>query len=339
MIAQPSSAKFFAADHPSFTYTGRIDFSNPKAPRFWAAGVYVSTIFSGTFCDIEVRDEVLYGTYHNYLEISIDGKEPLRIQTSGKQNKIRVAEGLAPGNHTLVISKGTEAIIGSLEFVGVYCESLRKSPVQYKRKMEFIGDSITSGMGSFTSQIPCDRGQWYDQHSAWYSYAAIAARRLQADYYLTSESGIGLIHSCCDKPFTMPRVFNKVNLAKDSLEWGFSHYQPDVVTICLGQNDGIQDSLKFTDAYVKFITTIRKLYPAAQIVCLTSPMADVPLRKALSKYLGGIVQYCNAHGEMKVDTYTFTKSYNAGCGAHPDKADHLEIGNELADFVKKIMKW
>jgi lysophospholipase L1-like esterase len=337
--AQLVKNKFFAADHPAFTYQGRVDFSNPKAPRFWAAGTSIKVTFTGTFCDLEIRDEVLYGTYHNYLEVSVDGKEPLRIQAKGKENKIRVAENLTPGKHTLVISKGTEALIGYVSFVGLHCESVSKSPVMHKRKIEFIGDSITSGMGSITTDIPCDSGQWYDQHSAWYSYAAIAARTLQADYHLTSESGIGLIHSCCDKPFTMPQVFNKVNLAKDSIEWNFSSYQPDLVSICLGQNDGIQDSLKFTTAYVKFINTIRKAYPSTQIVCLTSPMADVTLRNTLSNYLRGVVDHCQAHGERRIDYHTFQKSYNAGCSAHPDKAEHTQIATELVAYLKKTMNW
>ena len=35
LTAQQNSISFFAADHPNIQYTGRIDFSNPKLPRFW----------------------------------------------------------------------------------------------------------------------------------------------------------------------------------------------------------------------------------------------------------------------------------------------------------------
>ena len=37
--AQQSQLQFFAADHPMIQYTGRIDFTNPKLPRFWQPGV------------------------------------------------------------------------------------------------------------------------------------------------------------------------------------------------------------------------------------------------------------------------------------------------------------
>lgn len=337
--AQNSTSTFFPADHSAFRYTGRIDFTNAKAPRFWAAGVYVQTIFKGTFCEIEVRDEVLYGNSHNYIEVSIDGKEPLRIKTSGRTNTIMLATDLPKGEHTITISKGTEALIGYLEFVGMRCEALVQSTVKTKRRIEFIGDSITSGMGSEFFVIPCDSGQWYDQHSAWFSYGAITARTLQADYHLTSESGIGMVHSCCEKPFTMPRVFNKMNLALDSIEWNFSRFQPDVVSICLGQNDGIQDSLLFTAAYVKFIQAVRKVYPTTQIICLTSPMADAQLRKVLSNYLQGIVAHSRKSGDSKIDMHIFQTSNTEGCGYHPSKQQHQQIAKELVLYLKDKMKW
>ncbi|MEZ4931043.1 MAG: hypothetical protein R2788_02790 [Saprospiraceae bacterium] len=43
----------------------------------------------------------------------------------------------------------------------------------------------------------------------------------------------------------MPPVFDNVDMRYDSIEWDFSKYQPDVLTICLGQNDGVQDSTAF----------------------------------------------------------------------------------------------
>jgi lysophospholipase L1-like esterase len=48
----------------------------------------------------------------------------------------------------------------------------------------------------------------------------------------------------------MPQVFDKVNMRIDSIPWDFKQYTPDVVTITLGQNDGIQDSVAFCSDYV-----------------------------------------------------------------------------------------
>ncbi len=338
IYVEPAS-EFYQADHPYFRYTGRIDFSNAKAPRFWAAGVYIEARFSGTFCEVEVRDEMQWGTSHNYLEISIDGREPIRIKTTGKFNRIKVADNLSLGEHSIIIMKGTEAIIGYLEFVGLRCEKLLPMKKKTSRKMEFIGDSITSGMANYTKDIPCDSGVWYDQHSAWYSYGAITARSLGADYHITSESGIGLIHSCCDKKLTMPEIVDKVSISKDSLVWNFSRFQPDVVTVCLGQNDGIQDSVKFTQAYVELLKSLRDYYPKAKLVCLTSPMADQNLRKALTRYIQGVVRYCRTHGEKNISAYCFTSQYKNGCGLHPDVEDDKLIADELTQWIKTEMSW
>ncbi len=331
--------QFIGADHRDIQYTGRIDFSNPKLPRFWTAGVYIQVKFKGTSCSIIVNDEELGGKSHNYLEIAIDQQKPFRIQTTGKTDTIAIATGLQRGAHTLTICKNTEALIGYLEFAGLLCEGIMPMPAKPQRKIEFIGNSITCGMGSDLSVVPCDSAEWYDQHNAYFSYGPTVARALKAQYHLTSESGIGLMHSCCDKPFVMPQVFDKVNIATNTMSWDFSKYIPDVVTVCLGQNDGIQDSVKFCTAYVDFIHTIRKHYPSAQIICLTSPMADAALTKALKNYLTGIVNYTNAQGDKKISKYFYSRSFNSGCGGHPDLKEHQLIANELTAYIRSVMKW
>ena len=53
---------------------------------------------------------------------------------------------------------------------------------------------------------------------------AITARSLGADFHITSESGIGLIHSCCDKKLTLPEIVDNVSISKDSLAWDFSGF-------------------------------------------------------------------------------------------------------------------
>jgi hypothetical protein len=330
--------RFIAADDKNIQYTGRIDFSDPKAPRFWAAGVYIQANFKGTFCEILVNDEER-DNMHNYLMVSIDNNTPFKIKTTTKANTLTVAEGLTHGEHIITICKNTESEVGYLEFVGFRCEGLVSMPPKSKRKMEFIGDSITCGNESDLTQIPCGSAEWYDQENAFFSYGPITARELDAQWHLTSDSGIGMVHRCCDKKWIMPEIFDKINLSRDSLAWDFRRYQPDVVTICLGQNDGIQDSAKFAIGYVDFIKTVRRYYPKAQIICLTSPMANDKLRSVLKNYLVGIVTQINKNGDKKVDKFFFSRGYNNGCDSHPDLKDHEMIAKELAVFVKTKMRW
>ena len=216
--AQQKSLSFFAADHPYINYTGRIDFTDTKLPRFWQPGVYMSMTFIGADCDVIFNDEVLWGKNHNYLEVVVDG-QAVRLQTKTKRDTITVAENLSAGEHTLIICKNTEANIGYLEFVGIRCQQLIQPVPKPTRKIEFIGNSITCGAGSDLSAIPCGKGVWQDQHNAYLSYGAVAARTLNAQYHLSSVSGVGLIHSCCNMNIIMPPVFDKISMRNDSITW------------------------------------------------------------------------------------------------------------------------
>lgn len=304
----------------------------------WSPGVYIKVRFKGSKCQVLINDQVMYGKNHNYLEIAVDNEKPYRIQTTGKTNVITVADGLADGIHTVLICKDTESMIGFIDFVGVRCEKLL-APLQAKHKIEYIGDSITSGAGMDQSVVPCDKGEWYDQHNAYMSYGPTTSRNLNADWQLTSVAGIGLVHSCCNMNVVMPQVFDKIYLRNDSIAWDFKRYQPDVVTICLGQNDGVQDSALYCSSYLKFIGTIRQKYPEADIVCLSSPMANGALTDVLQRYIKAITAYANARGDKRVYKYFFLRKYNNGCGGHPDLYEHQLIAGELVACLKRLTGW
>jgi len=329
----------FMPNNPKIQYTGRIDFTNPLKPRFWSPAVYIQAKFKGTSCTIMLNDEVLYGGSHNYVEVVIDNQQPVRLQTTGKTNTIEVAKNLPNTVHTITICKDTESGIGYLEFTGIQCDELLAMPAKPVRKIEYIGDSITCGSSLDMSSVACGAGKWYDQHNAYMSYGPITSRALNAQYVLSSVSGIGMIHSCCDMKIVMPRVFDKINMRTDSIKWNFTNYQPNVVTVCLGQNDGIQDSTAFCSAYVKFLGDIRSHYPRADIVCLTSPMGDSTLNIVLKKYITAVNRQVSQAGDKKVTHYFFSKRYFHGCGTHPDMAEHKQIATELTAYLKRLKGW
>ena len=332
----PGHLPLTEADSKDIRYVGRFDFTDPKKPKFWAPGAYIQARFRGTSCEIAVNDEVRYGTTHNYIEVAVDSRPPFRVQTTGKTNVLPVT-GLPPGAHTITLCKDTESEMGYLEFVGLRCEALLPPPPQPRRKMEFIGDSITCGASSDLSLVPCDKRKWYDQHNAYLSYGPTTARALHAQWHLSSVSGIGLMHSCCDMKATMPDVFGSLNLRDKALPWDFGRYQPEVVTICLGQNDGEQDPTAFRDNYTKFIQQVRTAYPKAQIVCLSSPMGDARLTAYLKDNLTLIVDQMHQSGDKNVHAFFFSRSYNSGCGGHPDVTQHQQIAGELTAYLQTTL--
>lgn len=336
--AQQTQLSFFAADHPMIQYTGRIDFTNPKLPRFWQPGVYISIQFTGNRCEIILNDEVLWGKNHNYLELVVDGIAK-RMQTKSSHDTIVVDVETTAKPHTLSLHKNTEANIGYLELVGFRCQQLTEPAAKPVRKMEFIGNSITCGASADPSEVPCGKGVWHDQHNAYLSYGAVTARTVNAQYHLSSVSGIGLMRSCCNMNIIMPPVFDKISMRNNTISWNFKNYQPDVVMVCLGQNDGVQDSAKFCQNYISFIHQLRGYYPNAQLILLSSPMADAGLKAFMKKTLSAVKKKVNSEGDNKVATFFFAKQYNSGCDYHPDLAEHQQIAKELTVAVKKIMKW
>ncbi|MET0466822.1 MAG: SGNH/GDSL hydrolase family protein [Chitinophagaceae bacterium] len=332
-----ASLTSYLPDDTLIRYTGRIDFTDKARPTFWQPGVYIEWAFEGDSCIMVLEDEMLWGNSHNYFEIVVDGKAQ-RLRMQSKRDTVIIAKNAGPGIHAVLFCKSTEAGIGYMSLAGISCERLVPLPPPLKRKIEFIGNSITSGMGSDQSEIPCDKGAWYDQHNAYKSYGAITARALNAQYHLSSVSGIGLMRSCCDMKVIMPQVFDKVNMREDSIAWDFSRYQPDVVTVCLGQNDGIQDSTAFCNNYLSFLKGLRKYYPSSKIVCLTSPMANEQLLPVMKKYLNAITNEVN-RTDHNVHAFFFSKRYHNGCGEHPSLEEHEAIAGELTAFLATLMKW
>ncbi len=331
--------KLFKPDNAKIQYVGRVDFANPQIPRVWAPGVYITARFKGSKCEILLNDED-GGNNHNYLEIIIDNKNPFRVELANKINTIKLPDTLSNTEHTIIICKDTESNIGYIDFVGFRCDKLLSLPSKPARKIEYFGDSITSGTGMDLSVIPCGKGQWYDQHNAYMSYGALTSRNLNAQWQLTALAGVGLVHSCCNMKVLMPQIYDKVFLINDTIAWNFKDYQPDVVTICLGQNDGPkQDSAFFCSTYVNFIKAIRQHYPKADIICLSSPMGDNTLTPVLKRYLTAITGFMNAGGDKKVYKYFFSKQYHNGCGGHPDLADHKLIADELTGYIRQLRGW
>jgi hypothetical protein len=328
----------FAANHPYIQYMGRVSFIDSLKPKMWAPGAMVRFKFKGTYCEVVLNDEVLYGSNYNYLEIIVDGGEPKRIRTKGISNNL-VFSGLSDTEHTIAIIKDTESGMGYIEICGLRTHELLEPDPLPTRKIEYIGNSITCGAEAYTDSVACGEGTWFDRHMAYNAYGPKTSRALNAQWQLSSLSGIGLMHSCCDMTVIMPQVFDKVCFYNNSVSWDFNRYIPDVVTICLGQNDGQQDSATFCTNYVTFIKKVRGYYPDAYIVCITSPMADESLRNYMKNTLTSIVKTMNDGGDSKVSKFYFSKSWNAGCGGHPSIDEHTVIAEELTAYIKTLTGW
>ena len=340
----------YPPDNPNIHYTGRIDFSDPQKPKLSGAGAYFEVKFKGSSCEILLKDQNLDDN-HNLISVVIDGKYQGRMKISKNQTKYKVARNLTNTDHTLLICKATEAQNGSIEFSGISCNELLPFKNEHDRKIEFIGNSITCGMGMDASEIPCGSGTWYDQHNAYLAYGPLIARELNADWLLSSVSGIGMIRNWNSPGPTMPEVYQNLYLNTDStVEWNAQSYIPDLISICLGTNDfsdgdgsykrTVLDSASFVNRYIQFVKDIRNKYPETQICCLSSPTVNGEKGMKLRSYLSAVIEYMQKNEQDgRISMFVFSGSYSSGCTSHPDKEDHQMMAAELLPYFKKVMGW
>lgn len=306
----------------------------------------VNFLFKGKKCSVTLKSGKMH---HGYVAVEVDGKYIGRKKIENYPTEI-IIDQEKPGEHTVAIYKATEAANGDITFLGAKGD-IKRTKEKKKKRIEFIGDSITCGMGNDLSALPCGQGEWFDQHNAYYSYAPITARALNANYLLSSVSGFGMYRNWNDehdKEAILPDVYNNLYLNTDtSKPYDFS-FMPDVVCIALGTNDfsdgdSVKLRLPFNEAkyianYIKFIRNINTHSPNTKIVLLNSPMVSGEKNEIFIKCLTTIKDTLNKENKYKpISLFKFTSVTPHGCGYHPDIEDDKLMASQLTPFLQKII--
>ena len=332
-FSQKEAQTFFHANDKRIHYVGRFDFSDEQEPKAWAPGVYLEFVAQGTSCELVVEDEVKFGNTYNYLEIVVDHRITKRIKLSSKINRIHLFKDVKDGRHHVLVCKNTESAIGFIKIKGIYSQDLCKWKKPRKRLFEFIGDSITCGNGSDSSSCSFGKGSWYDYHNAYLSYGARLSRSLNADWMLSSVSGIGMHKSCCGVKHSMLHIYERMNFQKGNKKWFFS-MKPDIVFITLGQNDGGNEASEFEKKYRIFLQKLRRNYPESWFVCCTSPMAGKELKQKLKKSIEKVINAHRQTGDQRIALFQYKGIYNGGYDKHPTVGQHQLMMHELNQFLR-----
>ena len=363
LAACAPSVETLPGGNPNIVYFGRTDRSDSLHPKQWAAGGYFNVRFKGNYCVINISDEYYSDRRANLLEVAVDlisgtqvvitkdsvtniviGNAPQSVLDTLKGNVVKCFGDLHPNEYVATICRNTETAMGYTQVNWVSAPKILPcQPFNVYGTIEFIGNSITCGAEADTSLMPGSQYKWGDWHRAYYGYGPRTARNLGSAWSLVSVSGIGLIHSCCDMEVTMPQVYDKYILRNNQ-----KPYKHELGTylfcICLGQNDGIQDSTAFCDAYVDFVKQVVDFNMNGDMVTnwhvflLTSPMADEPLREWPKKMLTAIEQRLQEVWPDRIHKYFFSRSWNSGGASHPSVEEHEQIANELTNFIQSILK-
>lgn len=238
--------------------------------------------------------------------------------------------------------------IHSISFDGEFC------PIENKPyKLEFVGDSITSGEGIFGAKEELD---WVAMFfSGVYSYAALTAKAVDADFRIVSQSGWG-VYASWDGQLdrALPLYYEKVcgvlegerNVALGAQkDYDFTKWQPDAVIINLGTNDGSafgmpefhEDIKSFENAVTAFLKKVRRCNPDAEIIWVYGMLGysmNAPIARAINTY-------CEETGDKKVHFLQLpnTTKETVGSREHPGIPSHKMAAGILTDYLKnEILK-
>lgn len=332
--AQQHPSLFVPASNPCINYVGRFDISDKSKPVFMYSGSAIMASFTGTALSIKLVDDSL----RNWFTVIIDDSV-FSFEANRKDGIYQLANNLSNKKHRVEVNRRTEWHGGNTTFEGFYIAAGEKiQPTQKtKRAIEFIGDSFTCGYGNEGKSR--EEHFLYATENNYLTYGAIAARALEADYIGICRSGIGLYQGYGgDTTFAMPDFYDDV-INNSKVKWNYAALQPKMVVIDLSGNDfsAAVDSVKFANAYLKFLRTIRRNYPAALIVCAAGPSSPGEKFDLQKSYVNAVVKAFQKT-DKDVHYFAFQAFGMNGSDWHPNVAEHKVMANELIPFLKALLK-
>lgn len=349
VIPEEAGRSLILPDNPHINYLGRWDFSQPYKPKCAWTAAGMSLQFEGPELDlwldaVPATAEARQKNYKCYFAYSLDGGSWQTFEVSRQHVRHKLARGLADITHTLVVRKLTEASIGgTATFRGIFLaegKTLLPAPAVGKKKILFIGDSITCGYGVLGDSADCDFSP--ETEHGLHTYAAYTAQALQADFQVVAVSGRGIYRNYGgDKKQLMPHLFPySLPFGKKS-KWDMASWIPDAICINLGTNDfaqGPPDQAAFTKAYMQFIQNLRRQYPRTVIVLLSSPMLSGSAGTTHMAYLDNIVGELQKGGLSHLHrcNLSIQGPFGYGCNYHPNQPQQELNGRELISFLLQL---
>ncbi len=341
-------------NNSSLIYSGRIDLSDPFAIVWTYPGTFVRIKFKGTQLFIHVRNKHNY--WNNYLGVvEGDAQTKLLLPKEGEATIEIPLQTTQDNIHEVTIFKRQDAC-HELTILGFEincntddeCELLEASPLP-PRRIEVYGDSVSAGEVSeavdyVAKSDPEHNGEY---SNSWYSYAWIAARKLDAQLHDIAQGGIALLDNTgwYHEPdyIGMEHVWNKMRY--DSLygqvtEWDFSKYKPDIVIVAIGQNDSHPDDYMKTDYecekaknwrthYRQFLAKLRETYPDAWIICCTTLLQhDISWDMSIGQAVLDIA-------DKKISHCVFQRNGKATPG-HLRIPEAEEMAEELCHYIHSL---
>jgi Carbohydrate esterase 2 N-terminal/GDSL-like Lipase/Acylhydrolase family len=347
IYTQPVATKFIGFNNKAISYMGRVGTTDSCSEIYWTGTSVRMNVRSTTSVKALLADE--QGNNYYYVIVDGDGTNANKIKIEKEKKWYTLVSNLDDKQHSVELFKVTNTDFITTRFYGFEIDGtakVLKADKKPKRKIEFIGNSITCGHAAEDSSNDSGAPEFFNNYRA---YGAITARHFNARYYCTSKSGIGITISWF--PEVMPEIFNRLNPKDASSKWDFSRYTPDIVVVNLFQNDSwlvnMPEHQQFKarfgtekpsedfiiNAYKNFLQTIRDNYPKARIICCLGNMDATMEGSKWPGYVDAAVALLN---DKKIVTHYFHYKNTPG---HPNKTEQQVMAADLVAFIEKNKFW
>lgn len=356
-------------DIKNFKINGRTNEEMVPLPLFWNnSGVEVNVTGTELWVDVSTDSDF----YEPWVAVELNGALLSR-------------QMLLPGEHSICLFRSMSAdSVKNVKFyrelqamnMDVNCHVLVKGfksdgefmPIEDKKiKIEFVGDSITSGEGTYGAK---DDMEWLSMYmSSSVNYANMIGKNLNADISILSQGGWG-VFTGWDNNFNsnMPSIYEKVcgissgpvnEKLGSQRDYDFSKWQPDAIVVNLGTNDcgafdqpplevegrgmcklrrnedgsfAKEDALLISKAVTDFLKVLRKNNPKAHILWVYG-MIGYELAPVLMK---GISDYRDETEDINVTYMALPNTLEGEFGSrwHPGIPSHRKAATIITDYLK-----
>jgi lysophospholipase L1-like esterase len=323
------------SSEPAIHWIGRVA-RTANGARFSWPGTGFSAHFNGTGATVTLKTGSA-----DYLQLVVDDQVSL-LTTQAGSHVYTLANGLASGEHTVMVWRRTEPNYGTVEAGPITFDGTLLAPAAPKHRIEVIGDSITVGFG-----VECKtqtEAFSYATENNYLSYEALTARKFSADVYSEAWSGMGLwrdVGGGFDQQMPV-RYVRTIPNEDTTATWDFSGYVPDAVLINLGTNDFAKGDpgQPFVDAYQTLVADLRKHYPLARLYLSVSPMLSGGNRTTQQAYLSTVQSTRVAAGDHNVAVIAFTPpASDAWACGHPNAATHVIMATAFEQALTTDLGW
>ncbi len=352
---------------------GRTDETQPALPLFFnGSGIEVNVTGSELWIDLDVDFE----THEPWIWTALNDAFMSRQMLPSGACSLCLFRGMSPDSvknvkffrelQAMSEDNACRLLVRGFRSDGTFL------PVRDRRfKLEFIGDSITSGEGTYGAEDDTDWLSMYMGTSR--NYARMVSDALDAEYRLISQGGWGVLCGWDNDPrHNLPSRYEKIcGLAAGEMNeklgagkpYDFRSWIPDAIIVNLGTNDASafeqpewtdpvtgqsfkqhkepdgscrpEDLARFKQAVIDFLSMLRRNNPTSHIVW-TYGMLGYDLTFAITDAMNS---YQKAAGDLNIAFLQLpnTTELTVGSHAHPGEKSHARAAQVIIEYLRSIL--